>query len=273
VREGKKWRKQDGAFTVPGYKEELAEGVVITMVQIPEGEFLMGSPPNEDGSYGNEGPQHRVRLPRFFMGQTPVTQAQWEVIAGWSKQEFELIPDPSRFNGSTRPVETVSWADAIEFCKRLSKRSGREYTLPSEAQWEYSCRAGTTTPFHFGETISAELASYNATETYGNGSKGEHLQCTTDVASFPANPWGLHDMHGNVWEWCSDHYWHNNYEGSPVDGRARLDENANKETPRLLRGGSWDDHPRFCRSAYRSRSRPDSRVGSGGFRVCCLPQD
>jgi formylglycine-generating enzyme required for sulfatase activity len=190
VREGKKWRKQDGAFTVPGYKEELAEGVVITMVQIPEGEFLMGSPPSEEGRSGDEGPQHRVRLPRFFMDQTPVTQAQWQVVAGWSKQECELTPDPSRFKGSNRPVDAVSWSDAIEFCMRLSQRSGKKYTLPSEAQWEYACRACTTTPFHFGETISAELANYNATEMYGNGFMGVHLQCTTDVASFPRQSLG-----------------------------------------------------------------------------------
>lgn len=259
VWEGKEWQKQVAAFTVPGYKEELAEGVGITMVQIPEGEFLMGSPPNEDGRQGNEGPQHRVRLQWFFMGQTPVTQAQWEVVAGWPKQVRDLTPDPSRFNGSNRPVETVSWADAIEFCKRLSKRSGKEYALPSEAQWEYACRAGTTTPFHFGDTISAELVNYNAADTYGNGSKREHLRCTTDVASFPANPWGLQDMHGNVWEWCADH-WHNNYEGAPGDGRAWLDENANKETSRLLRGGSW-------RSLPWSAARPSA---SGADRTSAL---
>jgi formylglycine-generating enzyme required for sulfatase activity len=272
VREGKEWRKQEAAITVSGYKEALAEGVAIIMVQIPEGEFLMGSPPDEEGHFGNEGPQHRVRLQRFFLGQTPVTQAQWQVVAGWPKHERELTPDPSRFKGTNRPVEAVSWLDAIEFCKRLSRRSGMEYTLPSEAQWEYACRAGTTTPFHFGESISAELANYDATVSYGNGSQGVHLQRTTDVASFPANPWGLHDMHGKVWEWCADH-WHDNYQGAPGDGSAWFAVNANKYTRRLLRGGSWYSPPQTCRSAYRRRPPPDARINALGFRVCCLPQD
>jgi formylglycine-generating enzyme required for sulfatase activity len=273
VRGGKKWQKQEAAFPVPGYKEELAEGVVITMVQIPEGEYLMGSPPNEDGRNDDEGPQHRVRLPRFFMGQTPVTQAQWKVVAGWTKQERELPPDPSSFKGPNRPVEQVNWTEAIEFCKRLSQRSGKKYTLPSEAQWEYACRAGMTTPFHFGETLTSELANYDATYTYANGPKGEYRQQTTPVGIFPANAWGLQDMHGNVWEWCLDH-WHASYVGAPEDGSAWLEEKATKDKERLLRGGSWFGRPQVCRSAFRDGSPPGGRdVYGGGFRVCCLPQD
>jgi formylglycine-generating enzyme required for sulfatase activity len=246
--------------------------VLITMVQIPEGECLMGSPPNEYGREGNEGPQHRVRLPRFFMGQTPITQAQWEVVAGWTKQERELPPDPSLFKGPNRPVEQVNWAEAIEFCKRLSQRSGKKYTLPSEAQWEYACRAGTTTPFHFGETLTSELANYNVSTTYANGPKGEYRQQTTPVGIFPANAWGLQDMHGNVWEWCLDH-WRASYKGAPTDGRAWLEEKAKENELRLLRGGSWFGRPQDCRSAARGRNRPVSRDSDGGFRVCCLPQD
>jgi len=160
----------------------------------------------------------------------------------------------------------------MAFCQRLRLRTGKNYTLPSEAQWEYACRAGTTTSFHCGETISSELANYGGTETYGDGPKGEFRNKTTDVGIFPANAWGLHDMHGNVWEWCADH-WHANYEGAPDDGRPWLDENAQERKLRLLRGGSWNNHPRNCRSAFRINNHPDYRLNCLGFRVCCLPQD
>jgi formylglycine-generating enzyme required for sulfatase activity len=182
------------------------------------------------------------------------------------------LADAERWMGPQRPVVNVSWNDAMAFCERLRLRTGKNYTLPSEAQWEYACRAGTTTPFHFGKTISSELANYNGKATYGDGLKGEYREQTTDVGMFPANAWGLHDMHGNVWEWCADH-WHSNYEGAPDDGRPRFNENVNEETSRLLRGGSWDNHPRFCRSASRGLLPPDNRGSNLGFRVCCLPQD
>ena len=159
-----------------------------------------------------------MRLREFFLGQTPITQAQWQEVAGWERVERDLKADPSRFKGPNRPVEQVSWHEAVEFCRRLSQRSGKRYGLPSEAQWEYACRAGTTTPFHFGETLTAELANYDANFTYADGPKGSIGEQTTDVGSFPANAWGLQDMHGNVWEWCEDH-WHENYEGAPGDGR------------------------------------------------------
>jgi formylglycine-generating enzyme required for sulfatase activity len=182
------------------------------------------------------------------------------------------LGDAERFIGPQRPVVNVSWNDAMAFCQRLRLRTGKNYTLPSEAQWEYACRAGTSTPFHFGETISSELANYNGKDTYGDSPKGMYLETTTDVGMFPANAWGLHDMHGNVWEWCADD-WHANFEGAPGDGRPWLDENAKEDERRLLRGGSWYDHPRDCRSAYRYFSPPDGRFNDVGFRVCCLPQD
>jgi formylglycine-generating enzyme required for sulfatase activity len=169
-------------------------------------------------------------------------------------------------------VERVSWFDAIEFCSRLSQRTGRTYSLPSEAQWEYACRAGSTTPFHFGETISPELANYNGNHSYANGPKGTYRQQTIEVARFPANAWGLHDMHGNVWEWCVDH-WHGSYKGAPTDGSAWLNPKAEEDEWRLLRGGSWISLPGNCRSAFRLNVRPDGRHGLVGFRVCCLPQD
>jgi len=185
-----------------------------------------------------------------------------------------LDPNPSNFKDQRRPVEQVSWLDALEFCRRLQQRTGRHYTLPSEAQWEYACRAGTTTPYNCGATISTELANYDAREMYGVGEKGEYRKQTMGVASFPANRWGLHDMHGNVWEWCADQ-WHGNYEGAPDDGSAWIDEGAkennNDMKGLLLRGGSCFDPPANCRSACRNDAHPDSRDGLIGFRVCCLP--
>jgi len=269
-----------------GYREPLSpkaddDTPSLTMLWMPPGRFWMGSPDDEPERIDDEGPQHLVQLQGFFLSQTPITQVQWRQVAQWRPLKGEgawnrkLNPDPSQFEGDQRPVEQVSWEDAMEFCRRISQRTGRRYSLPSEVQWEYACRAGTTTPFHFGSTISTKLANYNGNEGYGDGAKGDFGQQTTDVASFPANPWGLHDMHGNVWEWCADN-WHGNYEGAPEDGSAWIDEeakeNKNSMNRRLLRGGSWRSDPRNCRSAYRGYSHPDSRVSYVGFRVCCLPQ-
>ena len=265
------WRIDKRPLQVQGYRERLADGVELTMVQIPAGSFLMGSPAEELGRYGGEGPQHQVQLQRFFMAQTPITQAQWQLVAGWQKLHRDLNPNPSHFKGPNRPVEQVSWKDVIEFCRRLSQRTGCHYSLPSEAQWEYACRAGTITPFNFGETINSELANYNATDAYGDGPKGLYRRETTDVASFPANLWGLHDMHGNVWEWCLDQ-WHANYNGAPQDGNAWLNLNVNKDNDRLLRGGSWGFCPWDCRSAFRFHLRPGGVSSNVGLRVVCLPQ-
>jgi formylglycine-generating enzyme required for sulfatase activity len=231
-----------------------------------------------------------VQLDEFFLSQTPITQAQWRAVAKWQRREHEdgelwpeaLDPDPvekleeaERFLGERRPVVNVSWHDAMAFCQRLRLRTGKNYTLPSEAQWEYACRAGTTTPFHFGDTISTKLANYDGTEAYGDGAEGDFREQTTDIDSFFANPWGLHDMHGNVWEWCADH-WHSNYQEAPEDGGAWIDEEGrgNKVTTknRLLRGGSWGSDPALCRSAARDFNPPVNRDSSIGFRVCCLPQ-
>jgi formylglycine-generating enzyme required for sulfatase activity len=164
----------------------------------------------------------------------------------------------------------VSWYDAVEFCARLSQQTGRPYRLPSEAEWEYACRAGTTTPFHFGETITPELANYNGNVTYGKGVKGEYREQTTPVGSFGVgNEFGLYDMHGNVWEWCADH-WHNNYEGAPSDGSVWEDDNNNQNHYWLLRGGSWVNNPADCRCAFRYYDLPgDLSDYNIGFRVVC----
>ena len=226
--------------------EELVPGVPLIMVGIPAESFPKGSLPDEPERSVSEGSEQKVSVGSFFLAQTPITQAQWQVVAGWQKVERDLKPDPSHFKGANRPVEQVNWLDAVEFCCRLSQRTGKRYGLPSGAQWEYACRAGSTTPFSFGETITPELANY-----YGDGPYGTYRKETTEVASFPANAWGLHDLHGNVREWCDDH-WHDN--------------------ERLLRGGSWDDFPEDCRSAYRDRFRPDLASIRIGFRVVWLPQ-
>jgi len=292
------------------FAEEAAlqsQPLALTLLWVPPGRFWMGSPPAESERYDSEGPQHLVQLQGFFLGQTPITQAQWRAVAQSQERPGErwgreMKTDPSRSqskegqengrarllegesNTDHRPVERVSWLDAIEFCHRLSQRTGRHYTLPSEAQWEYACRAGTTTPFHFGDTISSELATYNGNVAYGKGPKGVNRQQTTPVGMFPANSWGLHDMHGNVWEWCLDH-WHASYEGAPTDGRAWLNttdqrelsisKEVNNETkdsqPRLLRGGALGSNPRHCRSACRDHDRPGIANFSVGFRVVCLP--
>jgi formylglycine-generating enzyme required for sulfatase activity len=208
-------------------------------------------------------------LASFWLGQTPITQAQWQVVARWPRVRLELNPDPSYFKGSNRLVEQVNWEEAIEFCARLSKSTGRTYSLPSESQWEYACRAGTTTPFAFGDTLTTELANYEANYTYGEGPKGETSRQTTNVGMFPANAWGLQDMHGNEWEWCLDHF-HDSYQGAPADGSAWL--KGGDESTRLLRGGSWISFPGNCRSAYRNDYHPVTQLDDVGFRVCCLPQ-
>jgi formylglycine-generating enzyme required for sulfatase activity len=260
------------------YQEPLGEGIEpLTMVAIPGGEFLMGSPPNEKDSFKDERPQHEVTVSNFFMGKYPITQAQWRAVASRKdlKVEKDLDPDPSHFKdrgGSStrrdRPVEQVNWYDAVEFCARLSKLTGREYRLPSEAEWEYACRAGTTTPFYFGETITGELANYDASKTYAEEAMGEYREETTPVGQFPPNAFGLYDMHGNVWEWCAD-TWHSNYDGAPTDGSAWTEKGNDNRSP--LRGGSWFSLPNNCRSASRnaSKSRRDCIGNYDGFRVVC----
>jgi len=265
------------------YVEDLGNGITLDMMLIPGGSFLMGSPEDELERSDSESPQHLVNIQQFCMGRYPVTQDQWRAVAALPQVNKELDADPSNFKGANRPVEGVSWYDAVEFCDRVTRlvnehplvaHTKRQYRLPSEAEWEYACRAGTTSPFHFGETITSELANYDANYTYGAGVKGTYQKETTVVGSFGvANVFGLYDMHGNVWEWCLDD-WHDNYEGATYDGSAWLDENDNlyqKQGRAVLRGGSWFNDPKICRSASRYINRWAGRdnYDNVGFRVVC----
>ncbi len=256
----------------------------LDMVQIPAGRFLMGSPEDELERSDSEGPQHEVAVTSFFMGRYPITQAQWRRVVQMPKVARDLEVNPSHFKGDKRPVENVSWYDAIEFCARLSHHTQRNYRLPSEAEWEYACRANTRTPFHFGETISTDFANYDGNYVYGGGIKGEYREETTEVDYFRVvNNFGLSDMHGLVWEWCLDP-WHGSYENAPADSRVWDEDNNDNhyqkiaddievllsdKRSRILRGGSWDGYPWLCRSACRGDVYPDFRSFSYGFRVVC----
>ena len=272
-----------GAFTLSRYQgrnqyylEAILEGVMpLRMMRIPAGTCLIGSPADELDRSDSEGPQHEVSISQFFISKYPVTQAQWQAVAAMPKVKRDLKASPSHFKGELLPVESVTWYEAVEFCDRLTIHTDRQYRLPTEAEWEYACRAGTNTPFYFGETITTELANYRGTDredrgwsgSYGDGPKGEYREQTTSVDQFNApNAYGLCDMHGNVDEWCQDH-WYGNYKGAPTDSSAWLTDDENAF--RILRGGSWDDYPRSCRSAARLSATP-KHIGYGtGFRVSC----
>ncbi len=236
--------------------EDLGNGVKLDLVSIPGGSFMMGSPDTEESHQSSESPQHLVMVKAFYLGKFAVTQNQYLVILG---------KNLSSFQGGELPVERVSWHDAQEFCAKLSEKTGRLYRLPSEAEWEYACRAGTSTPFHFGDTISSDLANFDGNHSYGNAPKGQYLQETSPVGAYKvANAFGLYDMHGNIWEWCED-TWHENYQGAPTDGSAWVD---NGEKYRMVRGGGWYLNPPSCRSACRNYfCNPDSHYYNIGFRV------
>ena len=244
------------------FSEDLGKGVALQLVSIPGGTFQMGSPNGKRND--DERPHHSVTVKALLMSKYPVTQAQWQAAIALPKIHRDLEPDPSHFKGGDRPVERVSWHDAVEFCARLHRKTGHEYRLPSEAEWEYACRARTTTPFHFGESITVVLANYNGNYVYASASKGSYRGQTMDVGSFPPNAYGLYDMHGNVWEWCLDE-WHENYEGAPTNGSAWI--TGGDSGRRLLRGGSWSGDPKNCRSANRLRFEPDLGNDNLGFRV------
>jgi formylglycine-generating enzyme required for sulfatase activity len=259
---------QSHKSTIQTYTESLSPGVDLELALILGGSFEMGSPEEEEEHQSDE-TLHTVTVPTFFMGCTPVTQAQWRSIATLPKIQLDLKPNPSDFkDNDNHPVENITWDEAIEFCLRLSQKTGRTYRLPSEAEWEYACRAGTTTPFSFGETISATLANYNGNYTYGRGVKGPYRQKTTPVKTFSPNSWGLYDMHGNVYEWCQDDY-ESDYNQCPNDGSANLTKSQKSSSSKVLRGGSWFYYPGYCRSAYRFYYTRALHHYYVGFRVVC----
>jgi len=230
----------------------LGGGATLTLVLVPAGEFTIGSPRGEAQRNSDE-EQKRVTMARpFWIGKHEVTQEQWQAVMG---------NDPSHSRGARNPVERVSWNDIQGFLQRLNaKVRGGEFALPTEAQWEYACRAGTSTPFCFGKTISTDQANYDGDYTYGTGRQGEYRERPIAVGTFAANAWGLHDMHGNVWEWCSSPY-AARYDGSEEEGAAA------QGVYRVLRGGSWYYYPWALRSANRGRCAPDSRLNYLGFRL------
>jgi formylglycine-generating enzyme required for sulfatase activity len=246
--------------------ENLPQGATLERVYIPGGEFLMGSPDGE--GHSDEHPQHQVTIAPFFMSKYPVTQAQWRAVASLPQEQQNLDSAPSYFKGDNRPVEQLCWHEAVEFCARLSKSTGDVYRLPSEAEWEYACRAGTTTPFYFGETITPQLVNYDG-NSYGDAPKGEYRSQTTDVGIFPPNNFGLYDLHGNVWEWCAD-IWSDSYTGALTDGSIwGKGDNSHYNSHSPLRGGSWDISPGSCRSAYRLDLTRDIANDNFGFRLVC----
>ena len=239
------------------FTEDLGNGTPLEMVYIPGGSFWMGSRPEQE-LLPSELPQHEVSVPAFYIGKYPVTQQQWRAVSLLDAINIRLQSGISCFQGDDRPVEEVSWYEAMEFCARLSKHTGKAYRLPSEAEWEYACRAGTNTLYSFGDSLTSKQAD--------DDHSGEE---TTQVGSFPPNGFGLYDMHGNVWEWCQDR-WHKNYHGAPTDGSTWLspDESESRVTC-VIRGGSWNEPPSYHRSAIRFGYEADLIIHYIGFRVCC----
>jgi RNA polymerase sigma factor (sigma-70 family) len=242
-----------------GPPKPFTNSLGMKFVWVPPGTFMMGSPKGEllrEFLKGDE-TQHKVTLTRgFYMGVYPVTQEQWQEVMG---------KNPSRFKGENNlPVENVTWDDCQEFIKKLREqdKDKKAHRLPTEAEWEYACRAGTTSPFHFGETISTEQANYDGNSVYGSGKKGAFRKKTTPVGTFPGNAWGLHDMHGNVWQWCQD--WYGQYPKNDVTDP----QGPEKGMWRVMRGGSWDNRPEWSRSARRQWHQPDCGFHDCGFRVC-----
>ena len=242
------------------YIEDLKE-TGLELVQIPAGAFKMGF--SEDDQ---QKPVHLVNIPAFYIGKYEVTQAQWRAVTKLPKLNRDLNPDPSHFKGDNLPVESVTWYEVMEFCSRLSRATGRRYCLPTEAEWEYACRGGTTSEFAFGDNITADLVNYNGLSSLGSAPQGVFRKQTTPVGSLGvANGFGLYDMDGNVQEWCLD-VWHKNYNGAPKDGSAWLI--GGEPDSRVTRGGSWDRPAHMCRATDRFWCSPDScRLDLFGFRV------
>jgi formylglycine-generating enzyme required for sulfatase activity len=260
----------------------LTNSIGMKLAPIPEGKFTMGSPVTEEEREDKELP-HEVSITKpFHMGVHEVTQRQFQTVMKMNRSRFNA----GGGGGPDHPAENVLWPEAVDFCNRLTalpeeKKAGRRYRLPTEAEWEYCCRAGTTTPFHFGKALSSKEANFNGNFPYGGADKGPYVRKTTKVGSYKPNAWGLYDMHGNVSEWCSDFYDADYYKKSPKANPQGPDKGVmptgykNRTTPgegqfyRVIRGGSWLDEARACRSAYRFRAMPHEAYQIVGFRVVC----
>ena len=255
------------------------------MVMIPAGSFMMGSPEGEAGRDKNEGPRHEVRIGKAFaVGKYEVTRREYgefvretgrdmsggcwvdDAAQGWKSDGGRSWEDPGFEQGARHPAVCVSWEDAKSYVKWLSGKTGKRYRLLSESEWEYVARGGTRGPFHFGGTIATDKANYNGNYTYGSGSKGVYRGKTVRVGSFSANDFGLHDVHGNVWEWVED-CWHADYKGAPADGSAWERESGGDCRRRVLRGGSWNSGPGSLRSAIRGWNTAGGRSSGIGFRI------
>jgi formylglycine-generating enzyme required for sulfatase activity len=254
-----------GAASSPTAPPELTNSVGTKLVLIPPGSFWMGSPQTEAERQSDEGPRHRVAITRpFYLGVNPVTQREFKTVMGYNPAHFAEDND----GGPYHLVEQVSWEEAVEFCRRLSalpaeQRGRRVYRLPTEAEWEYACRAGVTTPFYWGNSISAEDANFDAGRPYFPLSKRPSLGRTCGVGGYLPNEFGLYGMHGNVWEWCADWYSEDYYQHSPDSDPQGPDSG----TLRVLRGGSWFAGGAGCRSAVRHALPPGEREDDCGFRV------
>ena len=252
-----KTRRQGEGY---GFTEDI-NGVPLELVELAGGTFTMGSPASEADRRDDETP-HQVMVSGLMMGKYEVTQAQWRAVAKLPKVKIDLPADPANFKGDLLPIERVSWEEAVEFCARLSRKTGRNYRLPTEAEWEYAARGGTQTPFAFGETMTTALVNYDGNYPYGGAAKSEWRQKTVNVGSLnAANALGLYDLHGNVWEWCQDWY------GAYATGAQTNPIGSANGEYRVLRGGSWGYNSRGCRAANRSWFAPGDRDGLIGFRV------
>lgn len=241
--------------TANQFTEDLKNGASLEMILIPAGIFQMGSPRHLGKA--DEQPQHLVTIKSFLMNKSLTTQGQWKAVMG-------KLP-PCRFKGEHLPVERVSWKDVQKFCQRLSNLTGKQYRLPSESQWEYACRAGTTTPFSFGETLTVEVANFNGEHTFRQEPPGFYFHATSQGGKFPPNRFGLYDMHGNLWEWCADN-WLDDYSSSPRDSSSYQNKDSRS---RVARGGSWHEPPELCRSAARLCVQESDADEFTGFRVAC----
>ncbi len=243
---------------VPKQGDKITNSLGMEFIYIEPGRFMMGSPAGEPHRQDDE-QQHAVILAKgYWLGTTEVTQAQWNALMG---------PNLCYYKGDKLPIETVTWFDAALFCKRLGKKEEKAYRLPTEAEWEFACRAGTTTAFSFGDVITTDQVNFDGrVNTYGVDEPGEFKHTITAVRTYPANPWGFYDMHGNVEEWCSDWYGPYDAEEVTIDPAG---PDAGKE--RVLRGGSWLDYQKYARSGKRNKNRPSTSHYSYGFRVVMQP--